>query len=25
SFFVPAGYGRFTLTGNLEVILSDIV
>ena len=25
SFFVPAGYGRFTLTGDLEVILSDIV
>ena len=25
SFIVPAGYGRFTLTGNLEVILSDIV
>lgn len=25
SFFVPAGYGEFTVTGKCEVILSDIV
>lgn len=25
SFFVPAGFGEYTLTGKLEVILSDIV
>ena len=25
SFFIPAGYGKYELTGNLEVILSDIV
>lgn len=24
TFFVPAGYGRFTLSGNAEVILSDV-
>ena len=25
SFFVPAGFGEYTVTGSLEVILSDIV